>query len=209
MGRNGVTQTCFLHDSLRFSRGFTRRNLGKMPSTSPPPPPPPPSLPSLATQIDSAVASRFTFARAEDLTYRPPRETASRRHIHPVQESSGGRQVRRQARAVQQTSSGNSSVRVPTLSRRRTRARVLDRFRPLIGFRPRPYKIARRTREEGEKEEKETRRGHEIACATTTATATAPTTTTTTIFFPVRSREHARSPTYDTRCREKRPFRKR
>lgn len=87
---------------------------------------------------------------------------ASRRHIHPVQESSGGRRVRRRASERANEHQQPAAVRVPTLSRRRTRARVLDRLRPLIGFHPRPYKIAREGGGGGGGEQR--RRRRENAC---------------------------------------------
>lgn len=99
-----------------------------------------------ATTASATAANRSTAAayavraltRAEDLTYRLPRDSISggtsipSRNRRAGAESGGERASKRAPAAAAAT-----AVRVPTLSRRRThgRARVLDRIRPLIGFR--------------------------------------------------------------------------
>lgn len=94
-----------------------------------------------ATAANRSTAAAYAvraLTRAEDLTYRLPRDSISggtsipSRNRRAGAESGGERASKRAPAAAAAT-----AVRVPTLSRRRThgRARVLDRIRPLIGFR--------------------------------------------------------------------------
>lgn len=133
-----LCETCFLHKSTYYEflavlRVEVLKNAVIIAATV------------AATTASATAANRSTAAayavraltRAEDLTYRLPRDSISGGTSIPSRNrragaESGGERASKRAPAAAAT-----AVRVPTLSRRRThgRARVLDRIRPLIGFR--------------------------------------------------------------------------
>lgn len=127
-----------------------------MPSSSPPPPPPSPS-PDRST----AAAYVRALTRAEDLTYRLPRDSISA--AHPSRPGIVGRAPSPAASERANEQQQQQQQYAYRRCRADGRARVLDRLRPLIGFRPRPYKIAKRP---------ERRRRSRRRRATTTATGT-------------------------------------